>query len=268
MTLLFYISGHGFGHASRQVEILRALVGREPRARIVIRSAVNPDLLRRTLDVPFLLEPGPCDTGIVQRTSIEHDDDATVLEAIQFYERYEERIAAEAGRATAFVPSLIVGDIPPIAFEVASRLGVPGIAIGNFTWDWIYQTHPGMTGRAPWIPGVIRASYQKARHALALPFSGGFEVFPSAERIPLVARRSLANRAETRRHFGLPARGRVAEEAGDPLAVLAALAGPIERVAAETIDVLHVAARPRSRTGRWPKNARSRRSACGAERPD
>lgn len=217
MTLLFYISGHGFGHASRQVEIIRALSVRlrspqapAPHARIVIRSAVNPDLLRRTLDVPFELEPGVCDTGIVQRSSIEHDDEATVREAIQFYERYEERTSADVARAAALVPSLIVGDIAPLAFEVAERIGVPSVAIGNFTWDWIYEGHPGLPDQAPWIPPLIRASYEKATHALELPFSGGFDIFPSSERIPLVARHSFAQKAQTRRHFGLRADARVA----------------------------------------------------------
>ena len=210
MTMLFYISGHGFGHASRQVEIIRALVARNPGVRVVIRSAVNPDLLHRTLDVPFELSPGPCDTGIIQRSSIEHDDEATVREAIRFYGRYEEATRAELETATALAPSLIVGDIAPIAFEVASRLGVPSVAISNFTWDWIYETHPGLVDEAPWIPPMIAASYAKATHAMELPFSGGFEVFPSRERIPLVARRSKARPADVRREFRLAMDARVA----------------------------------------------------------
>jgi L-arabinokinase len=210
MTLVFYISGHGFGHASRQVEIIRALAARQPEHRIVIRSAVSPDLLERTLDVPFQLLPGPCDTGIVQRTSIEHDDEATVREAMRFYERYDVMVRAEVDRAGAESPALIVGDIAPVAFEVGARLGVPAVAIANFTWDWIYDTHPGMADQAAWIAPLIRQSYQKATHALELPFSGGFEVFPSRERIPLVARRSHANRTDAREYFNLRPRARVA----------------------------------------------------------
>lgn len=210
MTLLFYISGHGFGHASRQVEIIRALKAGNAGVRVVIRSAVSPDLLARTLDVAFELAPGPCDTGIVQRSSIEHDDDATVREAIRFYGRYEEITRDELALAAAVSPSLIVGDIAPVAFEVASRLGVPSVAISNFTWDWIYDTHPALNDEAPWIPPLIRASYAKATHALELPFSGGFEVFPSREPVPLVARTSTADAADVRRHFGLPRESRVA----------------------------------------------------------
>ena len=97
LNVVFYISGHGFGHASRQVEIVHALVRARPGLRIIIRSAVNPGLLQRTLSVPFDLRPGACDTGIVQASSIEHDDPATIDEAARFYSTYDERIDAEVG---------------------------------------------------------------------------------------------------------------------------------------------------------------------------
>jgi len=205
VTALFYISGHGFGHASREVEIIHALATRMPGVRIVIRSAVSPALLSRTLQVPFELRPGPCDTGIIQKTSIQHDDEATVVEAIRFYSDYPAVIDRETGLAAAESPALIVGDIAPVAFEVADRLGVPGVAIANFTWDWIYETHPGLIARAAWLPPLIRASYVKASHALELPFAGGFDVFRTVTKIPLVARRPMRGRDEVRAQFGLEA---------------------------------------------------------------
>ena len=113
MTVLFYISGHGFGHASREVEIIHALVRARPDTRIIIRSAVNAALLQRTLSVPFELRPGPCDTGIIQASSIAHDDEATVREAIDFYRTYDDRIRAEVEDLRTAKPALIVSDIAP-----------------------------------------------------------------------------------------------------------------------------------------------------------
>src|SRR5262245_11483117 len=92
MPVVFYISGHGFGHASREVEIIHAFHALRPDLRIIIRSAVNPSLLQRTLTVPFELRPGACDTGIVQASSIQHDDPATVRAAMEFYREYEGHI--------------------------------------------------------------------------------------------------------------------------------------------------------------------------------
>lgn len=204
MDVVFYISGHGFGHASRQVEVIRALARQQPGVRIRIRSAVNPGLLDRTLDVPFELLPGAVDTGIVQASSISHDDPATVADAMRFYSTFDDRIAAELRAFTSDPPALVVSDIAPLAFEVAARLGVPGIAIANFTWDWIYETHPGMSTAAPWLVPRLKDAYRKATHALELPMAGGFEVFRSVEPLPLVARVPTRSRSDTRRFFGIP----------------------------------------------------------------
>ena len=204
MTVVFYISGHGFGHASRDVEIIHALAALVPGIRLIVRSAVNPGLLSRTMQVPYELRPGVCDTGIVQRSSISHDDPATIRAAVDFYSRYDDHIRAETAALAGNRISMIVSDIAPVAFEVAEAVGVPSMAIGNFTWDWIYETHPGMAAEAPWVAPLIRASYGKAEQALELPFPGGFDVFRSVQRVPLVARHATRDRRDTRNHFGLP----------------------------------------------------------------
>lgn len=204
MTVVFYISGHGFGHASRQVEVMHALQARVPSASIVIRSAVDPHLLSRTLNVPYDLHPGACDVGIVQRSSVEHDHEATARAAVEFYSSWDERIAAELRRLAGLDVALIVADIPPIAFEVATALGVPSVAIANFTWDWIYADEPALKDQT-WLIERIAAAYRHATVALELPFSGGFEVFPARQRLPLIARQPTRARAETRSALGIPA---------------------------------------------------------------
>ncbi|MCC7009172.1 MAG: hypothetical protein IT184_10170 [Acidobacteria bacterium] len=207
-TTVFYISGHGFGHAARQAPIV-TLLGRDADDRIQIRSSVSPEMLRRSIGVPFDLRPVPVDTGIVQATSVAHDDEATVDAALEFYRTFDARIASEVAALSSERVDLVVGDVPPLAFEVAAALGVPGVAIANFTWDWIYETHPGFLPRGADVLERIRAAYRKAALAIELPFSGGFEVFPRVTVVPLVGRKPTRSRADTRTHFGLPARGRV-----------------------------------------------------------
>lgn len=205
--IVFYISGHGFGHASREVEIINRLGQFGP---ILIRSAVSPALLTRTVRVPYELLAGACDTGIVQSTSIAHDDEATVREAMDFYRSLEARVETEVERLGGRGVRLIVSDIAPLAFPVATRLSVPAIAISNFTWDWIYETHPHFLPDGAGVIELIRSCYRQAAFALELPFSGGFEIFPRVEQLPLVARRPTRSRADTRAFFNLPADGKIA----------------------------------------------------------
>ncbi len=199
-TVVFFISGHGFGHASRDVEVINALGRRD--VPILIRSQVSPGLLARTITVPYELLPGACDTGIVQVTSIQNDDRATITAAAEFYRTFPARVDAEVSALGRRPIALIVGDIAPLAFAVAARLGVPGVALGNFTWDWIYETHPGfLPGGAP-ILATIRDAYRKAVLALRLPFSAGFDRFERVSALPLVARRPTEPREATRRRLG------------------------------------------------------------------
>ncbi len=204
MTVAFYISGHGFGHASRQVEIINALAARMPSPpRLLIRSAVAPELLARTLRVPYELRPGAVDTGIVQSSSVAHDDEATVQRAIEFYDTFDVRVDGEVRALAGDRVDLVVGDIPPLAFEAAAHGRIPSVAIANFTWDWVYETHPGFAAAAPWLLPRLRQAYATATRALELPFGAGFGVFGEVQRIPLVCRRAARSRQETRQHFGI-----------------------------------------------------------------
>jgi L-arabinokinase len=204
VVTVFYISGHGFGHASRQVEVINALNERRPDLEVIIRSAVDPALLERTLRGPYELRPGPCDSGVVQTDSVSHDDNATMREAIAFHRTLSSRADDEARGLADSDVRLVVGDIPALAFEVASRLSVPSVAIANFTWDWIYEDMPGLTDRAPDLVPTIRQAYAQATLALELPMAGGLEVFPTRRAIPFIARRATRMRRETRARFGLP----------------------------------------------------------------
>ncbi|TAK18029.1 MAG: hypothetical protein EPO35_01795 [Acidobacteria bacterium] len=212
-TAVFFISGHGFGHASREVEVINAL-GRlaGPELRVIIRSAVSATLLDRTLRVPYELRPGICDTGIVQHNSVTHDDAATLAAAREFYGAFDDRVRAEAAALAADRPSVIVCDISPLGLAVAARLGVPSILIANFTWDWIYEAHAAFREQAPEVLATIRHAQASATLALKLPLSPSFEGtgLRHIEALPLIARRPSRSRSETRALLGLPAERRLA----------------------------------------------------------
>jgi L-arabinokinase len=214
MDVVFYISGHGFGHASRQIEIINALARRQPDVRVVIRSAVAKWFVDASLRLPrrreseggtIDLQPFEPDTGIVQIDSLTLDEDRTVRRAASFYADFDARIRSEANVLRALNPSLVVGDIPPLAFEAADRAGIPSMAIGNFTWDWIYAGYPQFEQLASGVIDRIGAANSRASRALRLPFHGGFETMRHVVDIPLIARRSTRGRAETRRELGLAA---------------------------------------------------------------
>jgi len=204
LTIVFYISGHGLGHATRDIEVVHAMRALQPDIRIVIRTGAQPWLF--AANVPDVeLQPCEVDTGVVQIDSLRLDDEETAHAARRFYADFDARATAEAGVLGTLGADLVVGDIPPLAFAAAARAGLPSMAIGNFTWDWIYSAYPAFTRLAPEVVPVIRRAYADTTAALRLPLHGGFE--PMNGRIrdgPLVARRSRRERGEIRRALGCP----------------------------------------------------------------
>ncbi len=207
-TIVFYISGHGFGHASREAEVINQL---EPvlrasgsRSTIVVRTAADPWLLDRTLRVPVERMPAVVDTGIAQLDSLHLDEEATFRAAREFYGAFETRAREEADLLRALEARLIVSDIAPLGFEAAHRATIPSLGIGNFTWDWIYEGYPDHAPRAGMVISTIRVASRKATRALRLPLHGGFETFPVVEDIPFIARHAARGRDDVRRLLGIP----------------------------------------------------------------
>ena len=203
MTFVFYISGHGFGHASREIEVINTIAARCPDARFIIRTAAPRWLFDLTARATIDVQPLEADTGVAQIDSLRLDEDETARQAAAFYRDFTRRVDAESAFLRGTHAAVVVGDIPPLAFAAAARAGVPSIAIGNFTWDWIYGGYPTFDKAAPGVIDVIRDAYGQATRALRLPMHGGFESMASVTRdIPFIARRSVRDRAKTRRVLG------------------------------------------------------------------
>jgi hypothetical protein len=212
VTIAFYISGHGFGHASRQVEIINAFAARHPDAGILVRSTAARWLLERTIASPFELIAEPTDTGIVQIDSLRLDAAATIAAAGDFHSTLDARAEREARLLRDRGVSLVLCDAPPLACAAAARIGVPAIVVSNFTWDWIYQGYEEQLASAPGLIPALQSAYRLAAAAWRLPLHGGFATFAPAQvtDIPFVARHASSAREETRARVGLPLDARLA----------------------------------------------------------
>jgi len=199
-VIALYTSSHGFGHAVRCAALCRALLTACPDLQIVARTAAPAWIFPPGVEVDHCI----VDAGVVQPSSLEIDPVATL-------ERYAALVATEPARLDQEVARMreigartIVADVPSAAFEIAARVGVPGIGLANFSWDWIYE--PYVEGRPAYAPLLthLREQYARASMLLRLPFHGDLGAFPVVEDVPLIARRSTTDRAETRRRLGLP----------------------------------------------------------------
>ena len=199
-TLVACVSGHGFGHASRTIEVLNALADRAPELRIVLRGSPAPWLVARTARPGIAFEPAALDTGAVQLDSLRLDAGETIRQATVFMETFEHRRRAEVEALRRLEANLVLADIPPLALAAAADAGIPGVAMGNFTWDWIYAAYPGGERLAEQLGQL----YASATRTLRLPLWGGFATTPDIVDLPFVARRSTRTRDEVRARLGWP----------------------------------------------------------------
>lgn len=198
--IVFYITSHGFGHATRQIEIINHIPGD---ADVEVVTEAPEWLFRKSISRPFDYTPLLHDFGVAQTDSLNQDLPLTLRRWNELLERYPAMLDAEAARLGRAGADRIAGDISPFAPAVAGRMGVESVITANFSWDWIFQA---FLPREPAFQAVIdRVSEWYAETSLLLrtPLAGDLSVFPRIADIPLVVRRSNKSREEARAMLGL-----------------------------------------------------------------
>jgi L-arabinokinase len=202
-TIAFYVSGHGFGHASRDIEVLNELGRRHPEITVIVRTSAPRWIFDLTLTRPVDWRPKESDTGVVQLDSLRLDARETIRQAEAFHAALDEDAAREAAWLREQDATLVVGDIPPLAFAAAAQAGIRSVALGNFTWDWIYAGYPEQLSPSARLVERLRDAYSHAALALRLPMAGGFDMFSRVVDLPFIARRSTRRPADVRRQLQL-----------------------------------------------------------------
>lgn len=187
MLIYAALSSHGYGHGSRTASVLAELAALRPHWRLVVSSGLPASFLNLAFGaVPFEHRCCQWDVGVVQVDALGSDAPAT-LAALELLDReLPGRLAREAAWLVAQrQPVLVLGDVPPAAALLASRLGLPLVWLASFGWDAIY---------AP-MGGAFLARAEQCRHLyaqadlllqcpLSLPMDWGFPRFRSASPAP------------------------------------------------------------------------------------
>ena len=205
-----FVTPHGYGHAARISAILAEIGRRLPGLEVQVWSTVPRFFFAEALAEPFDWIEAPVDVGVVQRSPVEEDPDAT-LAAL---EAWQARTAADEPewleRLARFAPDVVLCDIAPLGLELAARAGLPGILVESFTWQWIYAAYRSEVAGLGRFAERFEAATASARLRLrAEPLCETSAVVPGELRIPPVARRSTATPAAVRRRLGLDASERL-----------------------------------------------------------
>ena len=202
-AIAFYITGHGFGHAVRSYQVIRALKKAVPAWKIHVRTTA-PEWLFQDPSGSVAYHRTKIDIGIVQKDSLSMDLTETLRSCRELHERASSLIEGELAFLRQHRIALIVSDIPPLAFEVAARAMIPSVAITNFSWSWIYRAY--LERYPAFLPLIeeMESFYRKATLAMTLPYACDLSIFPARKAIPWITRTSSLSQRQARPSFALP----------------------------------------------------------------
>ena len=143
--VIFYLSDHGFGHAARNIPIIRRLLAVDQAINIIVKTGLaQGDFIQSNFlgESRLSVIKESMDVGLVLKSmSFELDVPALEARVAQYIESWEQRIEREVEFLTHKQPDLIVSDIVPWVFHAAEQENITSVLISNFTWIEIYEEY-------------------------------------------------------------------------------------------------------------------------------
>jgi len=173
-------------------------------AKLTICSDIPKQFFKEELTRPHDVRPGGFDVGCLQK------DGVTVLieETLKAYSDIavnnklllddEVRWCVDNG------VDCIVSDITPFAFDVADKVGIPSVAVSNFTWHDIYSPYVDKYPEYAPMLAEMAGQYSKATLAVALyPSFQMMTTFDNKWTVPFVGRKGRNRRKDINTAFGI-----------------------------------------------------------------
>ncbi|KAM3694080.1 hypothetical protein ACB098_07G030800 [Castanea mollissima] len=204
LVFAYYVSGHGFGHATRVVEVVRHLIRAGHDVHMVTGA---PDFVFTSeIQSPRLLfRKVVLDCGAVQA-------DALTVDPIASLEKYSQMsvlprasvLATEVQWLNSIKADLVISDVVPIACRAAADAGICSVCVSNFSWDFIYAEYVMVAGsHYRSVLQQIAEDYSHSEFVIRLPGYSPMPAFRGVIDVPLVVRRLHKSREEVRKDLGV-----------------------------------------------------------------
>lgn len=204
LVFAYYVTGHGFGHATRVVEVTRHLILAGHDVHVVTGA---PDFVFTSeIQSPRLfIRKVLLDCGAVQA-------DALTVDRLASLEKYSETavvprasiLETEVAWLNSIKADLVVSDVVPVACRAAADAGIRSVCCTNFSWDFIYAEYvmaAGNNHRS--IVWQIAEDYSHCEFLIRLPGYCPMPAFRDVIDVPLVVRRLHKSRKEVRKELGI-----------------------------------------------------------------
>ncbi len=202
LTIAYFITDHGFGHACRAASVMEAFLRRYPQVRFELFTTSPSEIFASSIGRKFGYHPVNGDIGIVQLNPLEEDLSATCDQLDRAFPFKPSMVDEIAGDLIQLKCRLAICDISPLGIEVARSAGIESVLVENFTWDWIYRNYQSSEPRfGPHIQ-YLAAVFRHADHHIQTPPI----CCPDANAVHLspICRRIRSDRRQVRKRLGIP----------------------------------------------------------------
>ncbi|KAG0049045.1 hypothetical protein BGZ83_006121 [Gryganskiella cystojenkinii] len=152
-TFCYYVSGHGFGHATRVNQIITELLKStvttmqpgsstpttKSRHTIYIVSDAPQFIFQDVTALGAIYRNAKVDAGVVQPLAYSVDRHATIEGCKTFLSRRDEMIQLEVSWLASVGANCVLADAPFLPCAAARVYGIPACLITNFTFDEVYR---------------------------------------------------------------------------------------------------------------------------------
>jgi hypothetical protein len=201
-VIAYFITPHGFGHASRAAAVMAAVQERASHVRFELFTTCPKQIFSQSLVASFGYHAVDVDIGVIQATPLKEDLPAT-CRALDCWLPFD----AEAIRQTAqhlkrMRCALVVCDISPFGIEAASEADIPSLLVESFTWDWIYNRYavdaPCLLPHSGTMHAIFdRVGYRIQTQPLCQPVDSDLTLGP-------ISRKVRTERRQTRKALNIP----------------------------------------------------------------
>ncbi len=206
--ILFYSSGHGFGHATRMIAVVRELLKQDDYKIYFIASIPTWLVLNsfsKESNVEFIHTEN--DAGVIYGSNLLVDIPKTFNQVKEIMiDQRESYIKKELDFCKKHKIDIINSDIPSLPFIVGKKAEIPTFAISNFNWYDIYK-HIFRQDQNYVLTendlNTIWNDYSEATLFLEMPFPTQNKMFKQKEKIPLVVRKTTRTREDIRKFLNI-----------------------------------------------------------------
>jgi hypothetical protein len=205
--IAYFVSPHGYGHASRAAAVMAALQVLKPATQFEIFTQVPRWFFADSLANPGGYHALLTDIGLAQKNSLVEDLPETVRRLAGFLPFEPSQVENLAHQVKRLGCQMVICDISPLGIAVAKAAGLPAVLVENFTWDWIYQGYVALEPRLSQFITELQDLFAAVDYRIQTEPVG--QPQPAALTTAPVSREGRTPASKTRQRLGWSAQAKV-----------------------------------------------------------